>query len=248
MPVAVRSSATAEDLPDDHVQRVLTAVFPVLPSTAPVAVAGFLMLGLARKVAGPDLDADATHEVLRSLPHNVTPEMDLELWAGATRIRADAASADALRGTPPSTLPPVLAREVDGFLRRHGHRAVAEIDVGMPRWSDDPAYVLGVLANYLRLDDPDRAPDVRFARGARAAEAAVAGVVAAVRRRSRVRAADVAFALGRTRQLAGMRETHEDFLVRLLAHARAQLAVLGADLAGRGLLDAADDVFFLDLP
>ncbi|GAA3231143.1 phosphoenolpyruvate synthase [Pseudonocardia petroleophila] len=232
----------------DHVERVLTGVFPVLPSTAPVAAAGFLMLALARRLAGPDLDDRRTHEVLRSLPHNVTTEMDLELWAAATRIRADAASADALRRGLPRPWPPVLAREVDGFLRRHGHRAVAEIDVGMPRWSDDPAHVLGVLANYLRLDDPDRAPDAVFARGARAADEAVAGVVAAVRRRSRVRAAVVAFALGRTRRLTGMRETHKDLLVRLLAHARAQLAVLGAELAARGLLDAADDVFLLDLP
>ncbi len=232
----------------DHVERTLGAVFPVLPSTAPVALAGFLALGLARRLAGPALDADTTHEVLRSLPHNVTTEMDLELWAAATRIRADAASVAALAGPPPPELPPVLARELAGFLRRHGHRAVAEIDVGMPRWSDDPAYVLGVLANYLRLDDPDRAPDALFARGALAADAAVARVVARVRRRSRWRAAAVAFALGRTRELAGMRETHKDLLVRLLAHARAQLAVLGAELAGRGLLDAAGDVFLLDLP
>ena len=63
-------------------------------------------------------------------------------------------------------LPPLLA----GFLSRYGHRAVAEIDVGMPRWSDGPIYVLGVLANYLRLDDPDLAPDAQFSRGSRAVE------------------------------------------------------------------------------
>jgi len=68
-----------------------------------------------------------------------------------------------------------------------------------------------------------------------------------VRRRSRVRAWVTGLALHRTRQLAGMRETHKDYLVRVLAHARAQLAILGAELAGRGLLVAADDVFFLEL-
>ena len=99
--------------------------------------------------------------------------------------------------------------------------SVAEIDVGVPRWSDDPAPVLGVLANYLRLDDAAEAPDARFARGAREAEAAVSDVVARVRRRSRPRAAVVAWALDRTRALAGLRETHKDLLVRLVAHARA---------------------------
>ncbi|MCX6464793.1 MAG: PEP-utilizing enzyme, partial [Pseudonocardiales bacterium] len=144
-------------------------------------------------------------------------------------------------------LPPVLAREVVAFLARHGHRAVAEIDVGVPRWSDDPAPVLGVLANYLRLDPGAEPPDARFARGAREARAAVDAVVERVRRRSRVRAALVRAALGRTRELAGLRETHKDLLVRLVAHARTHLGVLGAGLAARGLLAAADDVFFLDL-
>jgi pyruvate,water dikinase len=231
----------------DHVERLAAEVFPVMPRTAPVAGAGFAALGLARWLAGPDLPAAAVHEVLRGLPHNVTTAMDLDLWALAVRVRADPASAAAVRDGARHDLPPVLARELAGFLARHGHRAVAEIDVGVPRWSDDPAPVLGVLANYLRLDDDAETPAARFARGAREADAAVADVVARVRRRSRARAVAVAWALGRTRALAGMRETHKDLLVRLVSHARAHLTVLGAELADRGRLDDAADVFFLDL-
>ncbi|WP_214402662.1 PEP/pyruvate-binding domain-containing protein [Pseudonocardia lacus] len=242
------------DLPagDSAVERyeraleLLRRVFPVLPSVVPAAGTGFLMLGLARRLAGPDIDADTTHEVLRSLPHNVTTEMDLQLWRAAERLRADGASAARLRaGTGP--LPEVLRREVDAFLREHGHRAVAEIDVGMPRWHDDPAYVLGVLANYLRLDDPAAAPDAMFARGAAAARAAVDDVVARVRRRSPLRARLVGWALRRMRELTGLRETHKDFLVRLVAGARAELGAVGVELAGRGRLDRADDIWFLDL-
>jgi pyruvate,water dikinase len=107
--------------------------------------------------------------------------------------------------------------------------------------------VLGVLANYLRLDAPDLAPDAVFARGALAADAAVAATVARVRRRSRIRALAVRLALRRVRDLAGMRETHKDFLVRLLALARAQLAIVGELLAASGLLTDPADVFFLDL-
>ena len=237
-----------------HVVTMLRAVPPIMPRTVPAAAGGFLALGLARRVAGPDLDAQAVHEVLRGLPHNVTTDMDLELWALATRL--DQASTAALHAAPPAelaerfharALPPVLQRELAAFLAEHGHRTAAEIDLGMPRWSDDPTQVLGSLANYLRITDPTDHPDARFARGAAAAEAAVAQVVGEVRRRSRVRAWVTGLALRRTRQLAGMRETHKDYLVRVLAHARAQLAILGAELAGRGLLVAADDVFFVEL-
>jgi len=237
-----------------HVVTLLRAIPPIMPRTVPAAAGGFLALGLARRVAGPDLDAQAVHEVLRGLPHNVTTDMDLELWALATRL--DQASTAALHDATPAelagrfharALPPVLQRELAAFLAEHGHRTAAEIDLGMPRWSDNPTQVLGSLANYLRITEPADHPDARFARGAAAAEAAVAQVVGRVRQRSRVRAWVTGLALRRTRQLAGMRETHKDYLVRVLAHARAQLATLGAELAGRGLLAAADDVFFLEL-
>jgi rifampicin phosphotransferase len=257
----VRALATAPSglTPAEQLERavhVLRQAFPVLPLTVPAAGAGFAMLGVARRVAGPDLDATAVHEVLRSLPHNSTTEMDLRLWALARKLRGDPASAAVLRGTPPDelarryrdgVLPPALESGVAAFLVRYGHRAVAEIDIGMPRWSEDPTYVLGVLANYLRLDDPSHAPDAVFARGAEAADAAVAAVVARVRARSRLRAVVVRFALRRMRELAGLREEHKDYLIRLFAHARALLTAVGTDLATRGLLDRADDVFHLDL-
>jgi rifampicin phosphotransferase len=240
----------------DRAVHVLRQAFAVPPLTVPAAGAGFLMLWAARKIAGPDLDAAAVNDVLRSLPHNSTTEMDLRLWALARKLRRDAAASAALRDTPlhelarryrDGALPPTLQSGLAAFLLRHGHRAVAEIDLGMPRWSDDPTHVLGVLANYLRLDDPELAPDAVFARGAQAAEAAVAAAVDRVRSRSRLRAVALRFALRRVRRLAGLREEHKDYLVRIFAHARALLATVGAELAARGLLDHPDDVFFLDL-
>jgi phosphohistidine swiveling domain-containing protein len=240
----------------DRAVNVLREALQIIPRVAPVALAGFVALGLARALARAELGDTWTSDVLRSLPHNSTTEMDLELWELATRLRADADAATSLRDTEPAVLarryregrvPPALQDGVDRFLARHGHRAVAEIDLGVPRWSDDPTYVLGVLANYLRLDDPELAPDAVFARGARVAEATVTDVVKRVRQRSRARALVVRFALNRVRALAGMRETHKDYLIRILAHARELIAAVGVELAGRGLLDDPADVFFLDL-
>jgi pyruvate,water dikinase len=239
----------------DHADAVLADCFPMLPTVVPAAGAGFAMLGLARVLAGPSIDARTVHELLRSLPHNGTTEMDLELWALAARLRDDPESARALAEAAPAELagrwadgllPRVAQDGLTAFLGAHGHRAVAEIDLGMPRWWDDPTYVLGVIANYLRLTDPGQAPDAVFARGATAADAARAQVVAAVRERSAVRAALTGWALRRMRELAGLRETHKDYLVRLFAVARAEFLAVGRDLVGRGLLDHADDVVWLD--
>ena len=253
--------ATPAERVDRATEALATAV-EVFPRSAPAFAAGFLMRAVARRLAGTDLDDVTMDAVLRALPHNVTTEMDLQLWALAQPVRADPASAAVLDADVDlgalaaryhaGDLPAVLQDGLAAFLRRYGHRAVAEIDLGMPRWSDQPEHVLGALANYLRLSttgdgDPDAAPDARFAAGERLAEQALADVVARVRRRSRWRARAVGFALGRVRALVGLREAPKDHLVRLIALARAELAAVGVELAAQGLLDAPDDVFFLDL-
>ena len=229
---------------------------PLLPRMMPAAATGLAMLALAVRLLGADATGTETAAVLRGLPHNVTTEMDLALWQLARQVRADADAAETLRGTPPGqlahsfhagALPVTLQQGLAAFLRRYGHRAVAEIDLGVPRWADDPTYVLGVLANYLRLDDPALAPDAVFARGAAEAEATIRALTARARRHGPARGALVGLALRRSRELAGIRELPKSCIVRALAAARAEIAAVGAQLADLGRLDAADDVFHLDL-
>jgi phosphohistidine swiveling domain-containing protein len=249
-------AAPAEQRLDAAVRVLGEATAPLVPRVLPAAAAGFAMLGLAGRLLGADARPGELATVLRGLPHNVTTEMDLALWRLATRIRVDTDAAELIRGSPAAelagryraqTLPPVAQRGLEEFLDRYGHRAVAEIDVGVHRWAEDPTHILGVLANYLRLDDPDRAPDVLFARGAAQAEAMVTTLTGRARRRGRVRGQAVGFALNRARQLAGVRELPKYLIVLVLAQVRRQLAAVGEHLAATGRLAAADDVFFVDL-
>nr|BFE71886.1 hypothetical protein GCM10020092_051870 [Actinoplanes digitatis] len=144
------------------------------------------------------------------------------------------------------TLPPVAQQGLAAFLDRYGHRAVAEIDLGLPRWSEDPRHVLGVLLNYQRLDNSAAAPDAVFAAGARQAEEMTATLIGRARGGLRRRA--VRFALGRARALAGLREFPKYYLIVVLAAVRRQLSVVGTELATAGRIGTADDVFFLDPP
>ena len=158
-------------------------------------------------------------------------------------------------GNPPSwptdfnagQLPAVLQAGLARFMGQYGHRAVAEIDVGMPRWSDDPTHILGVLANYLRLEGSALAPDVQFSNAAEEAEASVDRLVAEARSRGRLRGAVVRAALRRARLFAGLRELPKYQLVVGLAEVRKQLGLVGAALAAAGVVADADDIFFLDL-
>ena len=117
----------------------------------------------------------------------------------------------------------------------------------MPRWSDDPSHLLGVIKNYLRLTDEDRSPSDQFAEGNEQAESMVVELVGRMRRRSRVRARVVGFGLRRARQLAGLRERPKFMLVLALAAMRQQLGLVGETLADRGRIARSDDIFFLDL-
>ena len=131
-------------------------------------------------------------------------------------------------------LPAVAQRGLGEFLSRYGHRAVAEIDLGIPRWSDDPRHILGVLANYLRLEDGMTAPDAVFARGVKEAESMVETLTSRAARRSRVRARLVRFALSRARSLAGLRELPKYNLIVAIGAVRRQLANVGETLAAQG--------------
>ena len=189
-------------------------------------------------------------ETLRGMPHNVTTEMDLALWRLAAAAREHR---DLLLHTPPTELAaryhagdlPEIG--LDAFLRSYGHRGAAEIDVGVPRWAEDPSPVFAAIAGYLRVTDPEQAPDRRFARAAEDAVAKIDELVARARRTRPIRARCAGFLLHRSRAIAGLRELPKFAWLHAFAEMRRQLLAAGAELHGRGLLGQPDDIMFLDL-
>jgi pyruvate,water dikinase len=242
----------------DFVEHFLTKeITPAVMRVLPPGAAGYIWLGLARLLLGRLVRAGDLQAVLRGLPHNVTTEMDLELWRTATSIREDPDSVRALTGEDPrvltgryleGTLPAVCQDALRSFFGKYGHRAVAEIDLGVPRWREDPAHIVNVVANYLKLADPELAPDRLFRRTAEKAEAKVAELAErAARSRGKLFGRIVAHSLRRARETAGMREYPKFRLITAFAFLRSQLQQVGEELAGAGRITAPDDVFFLDL-
>ena len=202
---------------------------------------------LAAQTGLPDADALAM-SILRALPDNVTTQMDLALNAAARRIASDPASVEAISGDPAQVadayrhgaLPQVAVNALDDFLAAYGMRAVAEIDLGTPRWRERPDQVIRTIATYLA--DTDHA--VTYEQGRREAELAIETLASALPRH---KAAQVRLLGSRLRGLFGLRETPKFTMVRLFGHAREALQASGRDLVEAGRLDEADDVFFLGL-
>jgi len=250
----VRIPETSAERLEAYERLILTFPPRFFPRLVGIVAAGVLSYALANRVVGARARPGEMQTVLRGLPHNPTTEMDLALWDIARMARRDSASREALSARSPAdlsaqyragALPPLLHREMTSFLERYGHRAIAEIDLGIKRWSEDPAHLLGAIANYIRLGDDATPPDVQFARGAREAEAMIKTLTSRLHGPRRVL---LRFLLGRVRRLAGLREQPKFQIMRVWALGHALIAPVGAELADRGLLDGADDAFFLTLP
>ncbi|MFE6613344.1 PEP/pyruvate-binding domain-containing protein [Amycolatopsis sp. NPDC057786] len=220
-----------------------------------LGLTGPLMAGIALGTAPSGLlKGIATDEeldiVLGGMPHNVTTEMDLALWGLAVNAREHH---ELFLSTPPGELAATYraGRLPDigmaGFLDKYGMRAAAEIDVGMPRWDEDPAPLFATIANYLRVDDPEQAPDRRFHRAEEKAEAMIETLSQRARHRRPIRGRVATFLMHRSRKLTGLREIGKFAWLPAIQAARRQLLLVGDDLMSRGLLERGDDIMFLTL-
>lgn len=212
--------------------------------------AGLVAAMLPRAVLAGIAEEGEVDAVLRGMPHNVTTEMDLDLWRVSRRatdhsdLFLDRDPEELVAWYHQGRLPDI---GLAGFLERYGRRSAAEIDVGVPRWDEDPTPVFTLLANYLRVTRAAESPDRRFERAARDAERTRADLLARARRRSPWRAAVADFLFDRARELGGLREYPKFVWLYALAESRRELLRVGADLVERGRLERAEDIMFLDL-
>ncbi|WP_181019567.1 PEP/pyruvate-binding domain-containing protein [Nonomuraea typhae] len=222
-----------------------------LPRTANTA-GGLAQRLAARLLAG----AAAPEEVsacFRGVPGNPTTEMDLSLWDLAMAAKADPESAAVLSSHDAGRLaetyrygrlPRPLAAGMDAFLARYGCRVAAEMDLGLPRWADDPTPVFNLLIGYAAAAETGFDAAAEFAAAGREARATVAELVRRVPLHRRIAAG---FLLSSARELRGLRELPKYCLMLGYQELRRRLLRLGEHLAGRGVLERAEDVMFLGL-
>ncbi|MFV2196629.1 PEP/pyruvate-binding domain-containing protein [Nocardiopsis sp. LOL_012] len=195
-------------------------------------------------------DEEELETVLGGMPHNVTTEMDLALW----RVSRGAREHGRLfLDTDPAELASLYRRGalpeigLSAFLDQYGHRAAAEVDIGLPRWAEDPSPLFATIANYLRVVDPGQAPDRRFERAAVRARRKMSELSLRGRALRPVRGRIAALAMRRSRELTGCRELAKFAWLIPFAEQRRQLLLIGRDLHRQGLLEEPGDIVFLRL-
>ena len=204
------------------------------------------------------LGSDFSLKISRGLPHNVTTELDLYLWETTSAIRSDPESLHRFKNAPAQELasdylagrlPSKTQESVLKFMEPYGMRGVGEIDIGRPRWREDPTHIMSVLKGYLSIESETNSPEAVFERSAKAAQASIAQLEAAVRktRGGRLKAKIVRAAARRFRAFAGFRESPKFFIIRMMGVVRKGLLESGKDFVEAGVLTRPDDLFYLYL-
>ena len=237
---------------EHHADSLLASL---LPAFAPIMGPSILLLrqlqGIASRADLPDAEQLAL-TVLRSLPGNVTTGMDLALADVAAELQVapelrvlltETDPAQLAQAYPECGLPERVQEAVAGFLTAYGMRGVAEIDLGAPRWRNDPTSVFQTLAGYVAAHDQPH-PRAVHAAGAAAAEQAIERLAGALGPLDARRLHITARAL---RGMFGARETPKFTLIRCFGFFRDVLAASAADLVAAERLDHPDDLYFLHL-
>jgi pyruvate,water dikinase len=225
----------------------------VLPRFIPTLGPGMASLTLLTRFAGER--ADLALEITRGLPDNVTTQMDLALWDVAVSIKQSESARKLLESSTASVLatryfegglPIEISGPIDGFLADYGMRGIGEIDIGRPRWREDPTPVFQTLRSYLNVQSKD-APDEVFRRGEQAAQGAIDELCRVVRgqRFGRIKARIVRFAARRARVFLGARESPKFLAIQTMGVIRKSLLETGKMFVDAGTIKEADDLFYL---
>jgi pyruvate,water dikinase len=135
---------------------------------------------------------------------------------------------------------------VKEFLDRYGMRGPGEIDLGQPRWWEDPTAVMEALQSYVRIP-PEAAPDRLFQANAATAEAAIERMAGEIRKRRGGWIKEKVFraAARRVRLLLGTRESPKFYAIKTMDIIRRRLLEVGEEFAVAGTINQKQDLFFL---
>lgn len=206
-------------------------------------------------------DRSLANDLVTGLANLLTAQVSVALWSVAQAARTNPAARRIIESAPPGEVRERLAAEpqaagvaiaFDRFLDGYGHRAVDEFELAVPRWSEEPAFIVSTLRAYLSAS-PEMDP-LRHLRRQRARRRAA-------ERRARRLILDKPLgrvlpwrwllfrsALHQARRYLPMRENPKHHFLLYAAELRRTALALGADLHAAGLIDDVDDIFFLMRP
>lgn len=170
-----------------------------------------------------------------SLPQCITQELTIALNQGAKFFAEE--------GIDPTKEHPVIQKILDRF----GHRSTIELDIGVPRWREEPTYLIQQMQSYM-VDGMYQRNLADITEKESQAEALIADIYKTVQQdHGEKKAAKLKERMIRYRIAAGMREYPKYDIVRMLDMARQVMLDAGDALVAEGNIEQREDVFFLSM-
>ncbi|RQD73294.1 MAG: hypothetical protein D5R97_09625 [Candidatus Syntrophonatronum acetioxidans] len=218
---------------DKHIRKYTRSGFAILSYIAP----SLKNIEKAQRIASPYLDDTSQLKLVeKSLPNNVTTEMGEELLLIAQNLDK--------KGKKPTK----EDVEVKNFLKKYGHRSTEEMDIGIPRWEEEPGYVLRLIDYYMQDQNYKHGLDKLY-QGKEKAEEVIKSIKAKLKQAGAGRKAEkVEKLLKSYREVFGLREYSKYVLIKAYKICRIILVGIGEELVAKGRLDDKMDIFWLRFP
>ncbi len=212
-----------------------------------------LLVGLAATERAGQVEG----ELLAEIPCTTTA-INQGLTRLANRIRSSAELRQVFRDEHPDQLPARLREltagrdllaDMDDFLRQYRYRETSMLGSAFPSWRDNPGIVYGLLKGLTATREPANA--AREPADGRPVEWASHEVVAGFKRRfgpgERLLTPLFFMVRDAARSFVAYREDSHYYLFMPISVIRRLALELGRRLAGRGVLEDAEDIFFLEI-
>jgi len=234
--------------------------FPLLIIASKSLVGISIIERLIRK--WPDIRSD---DLLAGIPGNKTTETALELFKLSMAppsvreifTQTDITTIERVRQIDAELGRTGAGRDYLGrigkFLADYGHRGMKDLDVGYPSWKEDPTYVYQMIASYMGLGPDDLNPLMQFDRAAAKRQA----VEREIERRLSISLPDrlllvrrwlFRWARGLVHDFLPWRENEKFYGIKVFPGSRRIIAEAGRRYAKAGILEQADDIFYLTIP
>ncbi|WP_457982012.1 phosphoenolpyruvate synthase [Bacillus paralicheniformis] len=228
----------------------------VLSKVAVYVFSGMIAAGALekklKKKLGDEKSAILLGKLYKSLPHNVTTEMGLELGDLSDQARKYPEVIDYFKRADSENFMEELLKipggaelksSLDGYLKKYGMRCVGEIDMTRPRWAEVPVQLVPSILSHIRTTAQGEHRR-KFKQGEMEAEEAKKEIISQFRFTEKKR---ISRLVHMYRSLMGMREHHKFTLVKLMFLYKKAILKEARHLVEKGILNCEDDVFYLTL-
>ncbi len=234
-------------LVQQFVQLVVSTLIPPLAA----AMAGRSKLkGLFEELAktDPETAEDLLH-IDQALPHNITIEMGMALYAIAESLEGINLSdpAELGRRLNAADLPPETLQAWQSFLERFGFRGPMELDIAAPRYQDKPELLYSQILSLMALAGGQDNPRAIQERSVERRQQAHERLKRKAHAMSLLKGKEYDLLYRLMEHFGGYRENHKYYLVKLVGIMRRRVLEQAATLVAAGRLDNAQQVFDLKL-